>query len=171
MPSTTITKVAGLALGIVACSVLLVAPRISRPAGALDAKLTLTASPTGEVGVTPVGTVLDGARLLPGAAPRRAALVLRNQTIVPLAVRLRGRPATGDLDEAVRVRITAAGSTLFDGPLRALRSGTRPLAFPPGAARRLRLTAVLTGADRGGYEGRTDEVALDILATQPGATP
>ena len=168
MPSITITKVAGLVLGAVACGVLLVTPRISRPAGVLDASLTLTATPTGELGVAPIGTVLVARHLSPGAEPVRGTLVVSNQTGVPLAVRLRGRPATGDLDEAARLRITAAGRTLFDGHLAALRSGTRMITIRPGGRAPLRIVATLRPQTRSGFEGRTDEVALELLSASTG---
>ena len=171
MPSTTITKVAGLLLGAVACTVLLVSPRISRPAGALDAALTLTATPTGELGISPKGTVLKSGRLAPGAPPARAALTARNQTGVPLAVTLAARPATGDLDDVVRLRIRTADATLFDGTPARLRSGAAPLRLAPGEGRRLRITASLRrdAAERG--EGRTDDIALELRSTPAGSPP
>lgn len=171
MPSTTITKVAGLVLGAVACTVLLVAPRISRPAGAVSAALTLTAAPTGEIGVTPVGTVLAQGALAPGAPPARGAMVVRNQTGVPLALTLRAKPASGDLDDVVRLRITGGAATLFDGSLARLRAGTRPVLLPPGAGRRLRLTATLRSGAPDDFEGRTDEVALEITSVATGSAP
>ena len=171
MPSTTITKVAGLVLGAVACTALLVAPRISRPAGAVNAALTLTASPTGEIGVTPIGAVLSQVPLTPGAPPARGTMVVRNQTGVPLTVTLRAKPASGDLDDVVRLRIRSADGTLFDGSLTRLRAGTRPLALPPGSGRRLRVTATLRSAAPDGFEGRTDEVALEITSVPTGGAP
>ncbi len=171
MPTITITKVAGLVLGAVACTVLLVAPRISRPAGVLDARLTLTATPTGELGITPKGTVLKSGRLAPGAPPVRATLAVRNQTGVPLAVTLAARPATGDLDDVVRLRIRTADGTLFDGTPARLRSGTAPLQIGAGDGRRLRITATLRGHAPAGAEGRADEIALELRSSPTGSPP
>jgi hypothetical protein len=171
VPSTTITKVAGLVLGAVACAALLVSPRISRPAGVVDAALTLTASPTGELAVTPIGTVLDSGRLAPGAPAARGTMVVRNQTGIPLAVRLRAKPVTGDLDDVVRLRIRDADHTLFDGSLARLRSGTRPIGLAPGAGQRLRIAATLRAHAPDGFEGRTDEVALELTSTTTGGLP
>ena len=171
MPSITITKVAGLVLGAVACTALLVTPRISRPAGTLDAALTLTAAPTGEIGVTPIGAVLTKAALAPSGRPARGSMVVRNQTGVPLAVTLRAKPVSGDLDDVARLRIRTADATIFDGSIAQLRGGTRPLTLQPGAGRRLRLTATLRGTRPDGYEGRTDEVALELMSAPAGGTP
>lgn len=171
MTSITITKVAGLVLGAVACTSLLVSPRISRPAGVVDAALTITASPTGELAVTPIGTVLDAGRLAPGAPAARAAMVVRNQTGIPLAVRLRAVPVTGDLDDVVRLRIRGADATLFDGSLARLRAGARPITLAPGAGQRLRIVATLRAQAPAGFEGRTDEVAFQLTSTTTGGLP
>lgn len=172
MAPITITKVAGLLAGALASSVLLVQTRIPRPAGALDAALTLTASPTGELGITPKGIVMRSGRIAPGARPARATLELRNQTAVALDVRLAARQGSGDLDEAVRLRVTGGEAVLFDGRLRSLRAGGRPLRMASGDVRRLKISArLLPDAPSGSFEGRTDQVALELSSTPVEATP
>lgn len=172
MAPITITKVAGLIAGALAGSVLLVQARVPRPAGALDAALTLTASPTGELGIAPKGIVMRSGRIAPDARPARATLEVRNQTGIGLDVRLAARPASGDLDEAVRLRITDGEKVLFDGRLRTLRSGSRALRMPSGDVRHLKLSArLLPNAPSEHFEGRTDEVALDLSSTAVEAAP
>jgi hypothetical protein len=165
VPSLTITKVLGLVLGAAACAALLLGTHIGRPAGALNAALTLTSAPTGELGVTPAGTVLAAPDLQPGAPPARGSLLVRNQTGVPLAVRVRARPMSGDLDDDARLSITSGAATLFDGTLGALREGTRRMVVPPGQGRRLRIAVSLSPGDAGGAQGRSDDAALELTST------
>lgn len=170
-PFLTITKVAGLVLGATACGVLLLGTHISRPPGALDAALTLTSSPTGELAVQPAGTVLAARHLQPGRPPSLGALRVRNQTGVPLDVRLRARPASGDLDEDAHLRVTAGAATLFDGTLGALRSGSRRVLLHPGQGRRLRLAVSLDSGRGQNAQGRSDDVALELTSTPRQGTP
>jgi len=165
VPFLNITKVVGLVLGAAACAVLLLGTHIGRPAGALDAALTLTSAPTGELGVTPAGTVLAVRNLLPGAPPARGSFVVRNQTGIPLDVRLRARPMSGDLDSGARLRITAGRATLFDGTLGALRDGARRLLVPAGQGRRLRIAVSLAPGSAAGAQGRSDSAALELTST------
>ena len=171
MPFLTITKVAGLMLGAAACAVLLLGTHIGRPAGALDAALTLTSSPTGELGVTPTGTVLAVHNLQPGAAPVRGSLVVHNQTGIPLDVRLRARPMSGDLDSGARLRITAGAASLFDATLAELRDGTRRVVVQPGRSRSLGIAVSLSPGDATSAQGRSDDVALELTYTPVTPSP
>jgi len=168
----TITKVVGLLAGVLASVVLLVQARVPRPAGALDAALTLTASPTGELGITPKGIVLRSGRIARDAPPARATLEVRNQTGVALDVRVSARPASGDLDDSVRLRITGRDGVLFDGRLGALRSPSRPLRMVSGDVKTLRISArLIAGAAPGRFEGRTDAVAIELSSIPAEAAP
>lgn len=172
MSTITIIRVAGLALGAAASTALLVTAQIPRPAGALDAALTLTSAPTGELAVEPLGTVMQSGRLAYGAPAARATLRVRNQTGRAQRVTLRALPQTGELDAGTRIRVTArAGATeLFDGSLGTLRTGSRPVRIEPGGTTQLRITAsVLGGAAGREARGRSDEVALDLSSAPAGA--
>ncbi len=171
MPTLTITKVAGLMLGAAACAALLLGTHITRPPGALDAALTLTSSPTGELAVEPTGAVLAARDLQADRPPARGGLTVRNQTGAPLDVSLRARPASGDLDDDVRLRITAGAATLYDGTLAALRAGSRSFLVQPGASRRLKLLASLSPGRGENAQGRSDEVALELTSTPRPLTP
>jgi hypothetical protein len=166
-----ITKVVGLALGAAACSALLLGTHITRPAGAVDAALTLTSAPTGELAVTPAGTVLAARELRPGARSVSGSLVVRNQTGIALDVRLRARPVSGDLDADARLRITAGARTLFAGTLGALRGGTRRLAVPSGQGRRLHVSVSLNPGDHGRAQGRSDAAALELTSSPSSTSP
>jgi hypothetical protein len=162
----TITKVAGLLAGALVSFVLLVQARVPRPAGSLDAALTLTASPTGELGISPSGIVMRSGRIAAGAGAVRATLEVRNQTGVALDLKLAAKPSSGDLDEAVRLLIADRENVLFDGRVNSLRSGSRALRMAPGEARRLRISArLLPDAPPESFEGRSDEVALELSST------
>jgi hypothetical protein len=168
VPSLTITKVVGLMLGAAVTGVLLLGLHITRPAGALDAALTLTSAPTGELAVAPSGAVLTARDLRPGRPPATGGLVVRNQTGIALDVRMRARPASGDLDDDVRLRMTAGASTLFEGTLGELRDGSRSFVVRPGEGRRLRLAATVTGTNA---QGRSDDVALELTSAPRAVTP
>ena len=168
VPFLHITKVVGLVLGAAACAVLLLGTHIGRPAGAVSAALTLTSAPTGELGVVPAGTVLAARDLRPRAAPILGSLLVRNQTGVPLDVRVRARPMSGDLDADARLRITTGAATIFDGTLGALRAGSRRFRVQPGEGRRLHVAVSLNA---GGAQGRSDDAALELTSTPAVPSP
>jgi len=158
-------------LGAAACAALLLGAHIGRPAGALNAALTLTSAPTGELGVTPAGVVLAARDLRPGAPAVRGALLVRNQTGIPLDVRVRARPMSGDLDGDARLRITDGGATIFDGTLGALRAGSSRVRVRPGTGRRLRIAVSLSPGDGGGAQGRSDDATLELTSTPARPSP
>ncbi|HEU4598169.1 MAG TPA: hypothetical protein VFS26_00350 [Solirubrobacterales bacterium] len=157
------TRAIGAAIGLGLVAALIVA---ARPAGGhggiLPARLTISAAPDGAVAVTPLGRpVLASGPMRPGGHAG-GSLLVRNQTGETLAVRLRARPSSTALDGIAMVRLTAAGETLADGTLQALRAGsTEALRLAPGAAARVRVSAMIPGDTETGYEGRTVSVLLE----------
>lgn len=157
------TRAAGAAIGLVLVAALVVA---ARPAGGhggvLPARLTFTAATDGAVALAPTSRpLLASGPLRPGGSSRGSVLV-RNQTGETMAVRLRARPSSTALDGIAWVRLTAAGETLADGTLQALRADTATaMRLPPGAARRVRIEASIPAEIETGYEGQEVGVALE----------
>jgi len=100
--------------------------------------------------------------LLPGKAITGSA-TLRNQTGVPMSVRLRALPSTHDLDPLLHVRVGGVQGLLYDGSLQGLRNGsTRPLRLASGQSSRLSLQASLPSSVSSGYQGRIVDITLQI---------
>ena len=118
-------RAAGLLTGLVLVAVIVLA---ARPAAGppLGLDLRLAATPTGEVGVEPAGTVLRARALRPGRLATGEVL-LRNHTAFAQAVRPVVEAAPG-ADAHVHVRLSARGARLFEGPASDLRGPrARPL--------------------------------------------
>jgi hypothetical protein len=116
---------------------------------------------TGPVGVAPIQPFASTASLLPGRE-LAGKVTLRNQTGVPLALRLRALPSTPHLDALLRVRMNVGAKTLYDGPLSGLRTGSRTLRLASGQAAPVKLVASLPAGLRSGYQGRIVDVSLQI---------
>jgi hypothetical protein len=160
------TRAIGAAIGLGLVAALIVA---ARPAGGhggvLPARLTFTAAQDGAVALTPAnGPLLASGPLRPGGHAEGAVFV-RNQTGETMAVKLRALPSSTALDGIATVRLTAAGETLADGTLQALRAGSSgALRLAPGAAARVRLRVSIPADIETGYEGR--RVAVQIQPSE-----
>jgi hypothetical protein len=159
----TFTRVLGAAIGLCLVAALIVA---SRPAsghgGVLPARLTFTAGLDGAVAIAPMAPkpLLETGPMRPGSHAG-ATMNVRNQTGESLAVRLRAKPSSTELDGTAHVRLTSRGKTLADGTLQELRQGTEPLRLAPGAAARVQVIAWIPAETETGYEGRNVAVALE----------
>lgn len=158
---TATGALAGIALALVALSTWQVPRGTGVPRGAL----TFTTWPTGELEVRPGTPFLEDTDLRPRAAAGapKGAFTLRNQTPVALGVRFRARPSIPDLDGLLRVRIGAAGRTLYTGSLGDLRRWTaRSLALRSGQRARVEVRAWVPESARDGYQGRIADVTFEL---------
>jgi hypothetical protein len=152
----------GVVLGVSLAAVALIAWRVPGGEGTLGADVRVETLQTGEVGVAPLHPFLTAPSLMPGSQAS-GSVTLRNQTGSPLAVRLRARPSSRDLDRILRVQVRAGGRPLYDGGLGGLRaSGTLPLRLAPAASVRVGVRAWLPGGLRTGFKGRIVAVTLDV---------
>lgn len=141
--------------------------RVPGGTGTLGADVIFLAHPTGELGVS-TGPVLSGTGMHP-PDEARGTLTLRNQTAATLDVRLRGLPSGGNLDDLLRVEVVAGDRPLFLGTLGGLRTWTEtPLLLPSGGTATLSVRAWLPAEVRGGYEGRVEQVSLELRPTPVG---
>ena len=155
--------VAGLVLAVVAVA----AWQVPVAGGSTRVDVTFTTNLTGELGVSPTGVLLRRRAMEAGTARRSASggFVIRNQTPVALAVGLRARPDSHDLDDLLMVKVRTAGKTLFSGRLGALRRGSQRVRLGSGKERSIRVTAWLPGGPAR-YAQRSQQTALE-LTTKP----
>jgi hypothetical protein len=158
------TRAIGAAIGLALVGALIVA---TRPAGGhggvLPASLRFTATLDGAVAAEPAAPkpLLASGPMRPGSHAQ-GGFALSNQTGETLAVRLRAKPSSTELDGTAQVRLQSGGVVLSEGTLQALRQGTpEAVKLPPGGAVRVRVTAWIPAEVETGYEGRNVAVALE----------
>lgn len=155
-------RLLGIVLGVALAGAALAAWRVPGGESTLGADVRLDAVQTGEIGVTPLRPFVNAASLLPGAHAG-GNVGLRNQTGVPLQVRVRALPSTPDLDSVLQVRIQNGSQPLFTGPLSELRrAGSAAVSLAPGASRKLNVRVSLPAGLQSGYQGRIVDVTLQI---------
>jgi hypothetical protein len=149
--------------GVAMVAAVIATTQMPRGAGIASADVVFVASPTGELGVSPVGAFVSGSGLVP-SSEARGRLAVTNQTGKQLTVLVRAMPESRDLDSVLHVQITAgSGDRIFDGTLGDLRRGA-PVDVAPGTAAELDFRAWLPETVRSGYEGRVVSVSFDLGA-------
>jgi hypothetical protein len=159
------TRAIGLILGLGLVALAVLAGRVAGghiPAGSA---VTVTALPTGELGLSRSGRILVAPDLHPGG-PGTAALsglVVHNQTGRTLAVRMRALPSVTDLDRLLMVSLQVAGERPLVRPIGELgRWSARPLVLRKGQSRRLTIRTWLPAGLRAGYQGRIVDIDLQL---------
>jgi hypothetical protein len=159
--SKRIARLAGILLGVGLAAVALLSWRVPGGERTLGADVRFEALQTGPVGVAPIRPFVSTPSLLPGKEVS-GNVTLRNQTGVPLALRLRALPSTPGLDTALHVRMSTGSKILYGGPLSGLRSGSQALRLRSGQASPVALRASLPAALDSGYQRRIVDVSLQI---------
>ena len=157
-------RVLGLILGLAAATSLVLSSRIPPGTGTLGADVILASSPTGELGVSPVGPFMSATNLSPSDRDVPAGdLRVTNQTGVSLDVQVRGVPSTSDMDSLLHVRVVAADQQVFDGMLGEFRtwSPTR-FTLASGDISDVHVTTWLDPQGGEGWSGRIATVALEF---------
>jgi hypothetical protein len=155
-------KLLGIAIGVVLAGAALAAWRVPGGESTLGADVRVDAVQTGEIGVSPLRPFVNAVSLLPGSHAG-GKVGLRNQTGVPLRVRVRALPSGRDLDSLLQVRIENGSQTLFTGSLGELRrADSAPVLLAPGASRKLSVRVSLPAGLRSGFQGRIVDVTLQI---------
>jgi hypothetical protein len=136
------------------------------------ADLTVRIAPSAEiVPATPARPVLRSPSLAadgPGAAPTGTTTV-RNQTGSARTVAVRAVPDGGDLDAAVRLRVSSRGLLLADATIGALRAGSAHLLrLPAGASAPITVRASMVPGRAPAAGGRAVDVTLQLLTTPAG---
>ena len=155
-------RLVGILLGIAIATIALISWRVPGGERTLGTDVRVEALQTGEIGVAPLHPFVSAPSLLPGASAA-GDVTVRNQTGMPLAMRLRALPSVRDMDGLLVVRVSAGAQRLYDGTLGGLRTtGSRPLQLRPATSKRLHVTASLPAGLRTGFQGRIVDVSLQI---------
>lgn len=149
-----------LVAGVAMVASVVMTARVPRGTGTASADVVFIASPTGELGVSPVGAFLTGTGLLP-ASESQGRLSVTNQTGKRLSVLVRALPESRDLDDVLRVEIGSGGTRVFAGTLGDLRRGAG-VTVDPGVTAPLDFRAWLPETLRSGYQGRVVSVSFDF---------
>jgi hypothetical protein len=162
----------GLVLGAALAAVALYGWQVPRGTGSLGADVSLTVNLTGELDVQPFGRVLAASDMRPGRpeSGRETRLAIKNQTARRLELRMRARPSIRDLDGLLGVRVSVGERKLFAGRLGGLRRWTRTaLQLRSGETRPVTVRIWLPDSVGRDYEGRSDDIVLELDATGEGA--
>jgi hypothetical protein len=163
-PSPRWARCAGFLIGLGLVAVLVAGWRVAGGEASPGAHVTVTVVRTGELDVAPLGRLLKIRELAPGDV-RRTGFRLTNLTGTRLAVRLRARSPSSDLDDQLAVRMLVGRRSLFTGTLGRLRAGTqRGFALAGGAHAQLSLRISIVPSRARAYRARSADVALDLLS-------
>jgi hypothetical protein len=141
-------RVAAFAAGLAVVATAVVSWRIPGGDGRPGSDVVIAVAPTGELGLSETGPVVQGTNLRSGDGVG-GSFDVRNQTGAGLAVTARALPSSSDLDDLLLVTITAGGEQIFSGTMGTLRQGTREFVLEAGDSRHIDVRATLTGSDDG----------------------
>ena len=164
MPGST-ARWTGLAAGLALAATILVLGRVPGGHGVAGAALGLSANPVTELGVTPAGREFMTARALKaGGSPAEGTLVIANYTGRRLTAGVQLTGDDRDLDRVLRVAVSSAGRSLFEGPLGDLRKpGRLGLALAARRSGRLVFRAwVPRGLPTRDFQGRFARLSLEL---------
>jgi len=160
-------RIVGFVGGVAAVAVLAAGWQIGRGTGAVGADVTVVAAPTGELAL-PSGPFVRGVGLEPGGRAQ-GSVPVRNQTGSTLAVSVKVLPSIGDLDAVLRVRMTAGGHSVYEGPLGGLRDWSPPFRLGSGRSTALGVQVQLPAGSDGASHGRIDDITLAFRSVAAGS--
>lgn len=163
-PLERAARLASYAAGLALAAALLAAWQVPGAERDPRTEVSFEVNLTGELAVTPTGTIARAHDLTVGGGrlAARGRFRLRNQTPSALAIRPRVVPSTKTLDRLLLVTLRAGDRRLFRGPLGELRSGSeRSLALGPGEEKTVRVRAWLR-ADDASTGGVHERIRLEL---------
>jgi hypothetical protein len=131
----------------------------------LGAAVTIATEPSGELSISPGGTLINSESMKPSPASsaETGELHVRNETGATLDVHLRGVPSQPDLNDALMIAVSSAGTSIYAGSLRDFGSWSDDgLTVDPGAKASLHVRAWLPETLAEGYQGRTTSVEMQF---------
>lgn len=159
-------RLAGLAAGAAAVAALVAGWQVDRGTGTVGADVTIVAAPTGELDI-PAGPFVRGIGLTPGGAAT-GSVPVRNQTGSALAISVKALPSIADLDDVLRVRMTAGGRPVYEGTLGGLRDWSGAFRLPSGQRAALAFDVSLPAGSDEGVHGRIDDISLAFRSVAVG---
>ncbi|MFL5735946.1 MAG: hypothetical protein ACJ76P_01240 [Actinomycetota bacterium] len=135
----------------------------------LGAAVTVVTQPSGELAISPGGTLINATAMKPSSASsaETGELHVRNETGANLEVHLRGVASQPDLNDALMVDVSSGKTSIFSGTLGEFRSWSDDgVAVDPGARASFRVSTWLPPSLKEGYQGRTTSVDLEFKSVQ-----
>ena len=157
-------KLAGLVTGLLLAAGLVAVLRVPQADGRLGADVRLVASPPAGLSTTASGAFLSGRHLESGGEAATGKLPLRNDLAADTVVSFRALAPADRLARLMTVELTAHGRKIASGSLAELRRWSGSLRIRRGDTRTVEARAWVPGSVRGGYEGGTADITLDIRA-------
>ncbi len=161
------SRLLGAAVGIAIAVAIVLAARVPAGTGELGLDLTVTASPSGELAIEPVGVVVTATALTPRSAPATGSFSVRNQTGRRMPFRVRALPSSHAADRALAIRVGTGRETVFEGRLAALRRwSSRALVLAPRERRTVTVLAWVPRDAAEGSRGQIVDVVLELSARE-----
>jgi hypothetical protein len=157
-------KLAGLLTGLALAAGLVAVLRVPASDGTLGADVRVVATLGNGLSTTATGAFLSGRHLESGGEAAKGELPLRNDSAADSVVSFRALAPRDRLSRLVTVELSVNGHKLAAGSLARMRRWSGALRIPRGATRTVEASAWLPGSVRGGYEGRSADITLDIRA-------
>ena len=159
--------------GAVAAVVLVLNSKVAATPVGKGLEVRTSVNLTGRIGVAPYGTIMKADALTnrDGHDVVRGRTTLTNQTLRPVSIQVRARPALSELDDKIRVAVSLGGKPMADTTVGRFRRWVGwNMTIPPGASRdlvmRVRIQPEIAPAD---YVGRILELPLELRAPFVGA--
>jgi len=166
------TRGVGFLLGAGLAVAALLAWRIPPGHTTLGAAVTVVTEPSGELSVTPSGTLINATSMKPAPASsaETGELRVRNETGSTLDVHLRGVPSQPDLNDALMIDVSSGGAPVYAGTLGGFRSWSDDgVTLDSGAKASFRVRTWLPETLTEGYQGRTTSVDLEFKSVPEGS--
>ncbi len=160
----------GLVIGLAVVAVAVLGWRFPGGAtGTLPASATISVASTGELIVTPEGTLVSAPKLMPGTQPGEGSFKVRNITGSTLSIQVKATASHPDLNPLLWVEVDAGGVLLYRGTLGDLSAWTST-SFSLASARGTHVTlkAWLPADSPAGWQGRVVAATLQFRATVMG---
>jgi hypothetical protein len=138
----------------------------------LGAAVTVVTEPSGELAVSPGGTLINATSMRPepASSAETGELHVRNETGSKLDVHLRGVASQPDLNDALMIDVSSDGAPIYSGTLGGFRSWSDDgVTLESGAKASFRVSTWLPQTLTEGYQGRTTSVDLEFKSVPEGS--
>ena len=136
--------------------------RVPASDGTLGADVRIVATLGNGLSTSASGAFLSGRHLESGGEAAKGELPLRNDSPAEAVVSFRALAPRYRLSRLVRVELSVGGRKLAGGSLARMRRWSGALRIPRGSTRTVEASAWVPGSVRGGYEGRSADITLDV---------
>ena len=157
-------RLAGLVTGLVLAAGLVAVLRVPASDGTLGADVRIVATLGNGLSTSASGAFVSGRHLESGGEAAKGELPLRNDSPAEAVLSFRALAPRDRLSRLVRVELSVGGRKLAGGSLAHMRRWSGALRIPRGATRTVEASAWVPGSVRGGYEGGSADITLDVRA-------